>query len=62
MRELLIKNGFVFDPINGVDGERMDVAIKGGKIVEDVSDKAKVIDASKMVVMPGGVDIHSHIA
>lgn len=62
MRELLIKNGFVFDPINGVDGERMDLAIRGGKIVEDVSAKAKVIDASKMVVMPGGVDIHSHVA
>jgi len=61
--ELLIKNGFVYDPINGIDGERMDIAVRDGKIVEDVDvRRAKVIDASGMVVMPGGVDIHCHIA
>jgi formylmethanofuran dehydrogenase subunit A len=61
--ELLIRNGFVYDPINGVDGEKMDIAVKDGKIVEKVNERrAKRIDASGMVVMPGGVDIHSHIA
>ncbi|MEM3726592.1 MAG: formylmethanofuran dehydrogenase subunit A [Candidatus Bathyarchaeia archaeon] len=61
--ELLIKNGLVYDPINGVDGEKMDIAIKDGKIVKKVNERrAKKIDASGMVVMPGGVDIHSHIA
>ena len=41
----------------------MDIAIKNGKIVERVDEKkAEVIDASGMTVMPGGVDIHSHIA
>jgi formylmethanofuran dehydrogenase subunit A len=61
--ELLIKNGFVYDPINGVNGEKMDIAVKDGKIVEKVNERrAKKIDASGMVVMPGGVDIHSHIA
>ncbi|MEM2995557.1 MAG: formylmethanofuran dehydrogenase subunit A [Candidatus Bathyarchaeia archaeon] len=61
--ELLIKNGFVYDPINGVNGEKMDIAIKNGKIVEEVNErKAMKIDASGMVVMPGGVDIHCHIA
>jgi formylmethanofuran dehydrogenase subunit A len=61
--ELLIKNGFVYDPLNGVDGEKMDIAVKDGKIVEKVNERrAKKIDASGMVVMPGGVDIHSHIA
>ncbi len=59
---LMIKNGFVFDPLNGVDGERMDLAVKNGKIVERLDEKAKVIDASGMVVMPGGIDIHTHIA
>ncbi len=60
---LLIKNGFVYDPLNGVKGDRMDVAIENGKIVEKVNEeKAEVIDASDMVVMPGGVDIHTHIA
>ncbi|MEM3090963.1 MAG: formylmethanofuran dehydrogenase subunit A [Candidatus Bathyarchaeia archaeon] len=61
--ELLIRNGFVYDPINGVNGEKMDIAVKDGKIVEKVDEhRAKIIDASGMVVMPGGVDIHSHIA
>ena len=61
--ELLIRNGFVFDPINNVDGEKMDIAVKDGKIVEKVNERnAKQIDVSGMVVMPGGVDIHCHIA
>ncbi|MGD8544806.1 MAG: formylmethanofuran dehydrogenase subunit A [Candidatus Bathyarchaeota archaeon] len=61
--ELLIKNGFVYDPLNGINGEKMDIAIRNGKIVENVNEpSAKKIDASQMVVMPGGVDIHSHIA
>jgi formylmethanofuran dehydrogenase subunit A len=61
--ELLIRNGFVYDPINGVNGEKMDIAVKDGKIVEKVNERrAKKIDVSGMVVMPGGVDIHSHIA
>ena len=61
--ELLIRNGFVYDPANGVDGEKMDIAVKDGKIVERVNErKARKIDASGMIVMPGGVDIHCHIA
>jgi len=61
--ELLIKNGFVYDPINGIDGEKMDIAIKNGKIVKSVNEKrAKKIDASGVTVFPGGVDIHCHIA
>lgn len=61
--ELLIKNGFVFDPINGINGEKMDIAVNDGKIAEKVNErKARKIDASGMIVMPGGVDIHCHIA
>lgn len=63
MADLLIKNGFVYDPLNGVNGEKMDIAISKGKIVDKLDGKRKkIIDASGMVVMPGGVDIHSHIA
>jgi formylmethanofuran dehydrogenase subunit A len=32
--DLLIKNGFVYDPLNRIDGEIMDLAIRNGKIVE----------------------------
>ena len=61
--ELLIRNGFLYDPINGIDGEKVDVSVRDDKIVDKVNEKsAEVIDASGMLVMPGGVDIHSHIA
>jgi formylmethanofuran dehydrogenase subunit A len=61
--ELLIKNGFVFDPINGINGEKMDIAIRNGKIVESVNDRvAQLINAAGLTVMPGGVDLHTHIA
>lgn len=61
MTGLLIRNGRVYDPLNNIDGEKMDIAVLGGKIVEKL-ENARLIDASGMVVMPGGVDIHSHIA
>jgi len=61
--ELLIQNGFVYDPLNGVNGDKMDIAVKDGKIVDKASGKRKkIINASGMIIMPGGVDIHSHIA
>jgi len=63
MADLLIKNGFVYDPLNGINGEKMDIAVKKRRIVDKVEGKRKkIIDASGMIVMPGGVDIHSHIA
>lgn len=61
--ELLIRNGFVYDPLNGINGQKMDIAIRDSKIVDTCSErKAEIIDASGMIVMPGGVDVHSHIA
>lgn len=58
--EIIIRNGFVFDPANGIDGDRMDLFIRNGKIVEKVDEStAKEIDVSSMLVMAGGVDIHN---
>jgi formylmethanofuran dehydrogenase subunit A len=57
-----IAGGAVHDPANGVDGEIRDVCLKDGKVVDEVGPDARRIDASGMVVMPGGVDIHAHIA
>lgn len=62
MTEILVKNGIVYDPANKIDGERMDIPVRDGKIVENVSGNAEIIDASGFLVMAGGVDIHSHIA
>ncbi len=60
-----ILNGEVYDPQNGINGEARDVWIEDGKIVSGEGVEragAEIIDATGLVVMPGGVDIHSHIA
>lgn len=65
MKPILIKNGYVYDPINRVNGEKKNIAIKDGKIVEESQvnpNEAEVIDATDKVVMPGGIDIHTHVA
>lgn len=64
MSEYIIKNGFVFDPVQGIKGDKADIAVKDGKIVKstEVSSRAKVIDASGKTVMAGAVEIHAHIA
>jgi len=60
---LVVKGGFLFDPVNKIDGDQVDIFIQDGKIVEKVDEgKAEILDVSGMVVMPGGVDIHTHIA
>ncbi|MGH8671533.1 MAG: formylmethanofuran dehydrogenase subunit A [Burkholderiales bacterium] len=59
---LRIVNGRVHDPANDVDGVVRDICVKDGKIVADVPPEAKRIDAKGMVILPGGIDIHCHIA
>jgi len=61
MSDLLIKNAFVIDPINRIDGEIMDIAVRDGRIVEDVGVKAEVIDAQGCLTLPGGIDSHTHV-
>lgn len=60
--EYILKRGIVFDPANNIDGEEKDILINDNKIVEKVSSNAKEIDIAGKLVMPGGVDLHSHIA
>ena len=62
MTAIRIAGGKVHDPANGVDGEVRDVCLDDRKVVADVGPDARRIDARGMVVMPGGVDIHAHIA
>lgn len=60
---LKISNGKVFDPRNGIRGAFKDICIQNGRIVASIPDSAcDCIDATGCVVMPGGVEIHSHIA
>ncbi len=62
MSQLRIVGGTVYDPANGIDGQVRDICLDSGRIVADLPVTAPAIDATGMVVMPGGVDIHSHVA
>ena len=58
---LRISGGKVYDPANGIDGVVKDICIADGKIVADI-EGGRAIDAAGMVVFPGGVDVHTHVA
>ena len=61
-----IAGGMLYDPANGVDGEVRDLWIQDESIVAAPIDPNvrpdRTLDASGLVVMPGGVDMHCHIA
>lgn len=61
-----ITGGRIYDPANQVDGEVRDLWIEGGRIVPAPTDPSvradRTVDATGMVVMAGGVDMHCHIA
>lgn len=61
-----IAGGRVIDPLHGVDEEPRDVWIRDGRIIAAPEDPAvrpdRTIDARSYVVMPGGVDVHCHVA
>lgn len=59
---LRIINGEVYDPRHGIDGEIRDIYIADGKIVSQPHTPEQVIDAAGMIVMPGGVELHAHVA
>jgi dihydroorotase len=63
--DLVIKNGTVIDPAQGIH-DKKDIAIAGGKIVavhEYVSDgdTHDLIEADGLLVTPGLVDLHVHV-
>lgn len=60
---LRISGGRVYDPANDINGEVRDVCISNGRIVPEVKGEGiRTIDATGMVVFPGGVDVHTHVA
>src|SRR5213080_918290 len=66
MALLKIAGGTVYDPANNIDGVIKDIWIRDGTIDAAPTEPDvlpdKVIDAAGLVVMPGGVDMHAHIA
>lgn len=63
---LRILGGELYDPAHGIAGGPCDLWIEHGRMVAPPSDPAvrpdRTIDARGLVVMPGGVDMHCHIA
>lgn len=62
--KLLIKNGRVIDPASKTD-DTLDILIEDGKITAlnpriDIKE-AEIIDASRLVVAPGFIDMHVHL-
>lgn len=61
--DVLITGGTVLDPANGVHGV-LDLALKDGKIARIGTDLGKadsVIDATGCYVVPGLIDLHTHV-
>ena len=58
---LRITGGKVYDPANNINGEVHDLHIQDGRFVPSASG-GRTIDATGMIVFPGGVDVHTHVA
>ena len=64
MGNMLVRNGRVVDPSQGIDGQA-DVLMEDGKIVkieEKITDRVdRVLEARGLTVTPGLVDMHVHL-
>jgi len=58
----LIKNGTV---VNATGSQRADVLIEGEKIAQVAANipdgNHEIVDATNLLVMPGGIDVHTHL-
>jgi dihydroorotase len=63
---ILIKNGYIIDPANKVDG-KLDLLVVDGKIAKLgkpgslPADGSEVVDAAGKLVVPGLIDLHVHL-
>ena len=63
--DLLIKGGTVIDPTEGLHGA-LDVGIAGGQIAAvaadlPAEDAARVVEVAGRYVIPGLIDLHTHV-
>ena len=61
MTDYLLRNACVFDPAHNISQETRDIAIVNGRIADEPSKNAEIIDCGGMLVLPGGIDSHTHI-
>lgn len=66
MYDIIVKNGLVIDPAQGIH-EKKDIGLLDGNVAAIESrigsgQAKKTIDASGMIVTPGLIDIHTHIS
>ncbi len=65
MKRLLIRNGRVVDPTQGLD-QGMDILVEDGIVAAigerlEAPARVKTIDAAGLVVAPGFIDLHTHL-
>lgn len=65
MFDLVVRNGILVDPGQGIHGRR-DVAFKDGRVAlvaEDIrpSEAARAVDVDGRYVFPGLIDLHTHV-
>jgi formylmethanofuran dehydrogenase subunit A len=61
---LRLSGGRVYDPVHGVHGERRDLYIRDGKVVDPPPTEERIdreYDLRGRVVMAGAIDMHTHI-
>src|SRR2546423_14126695 len=64
--KILIANGYVIDPGQGINGGK-DLLIEDGRVSgllergREVPDGAEVFDAAGLIVAPGFIDLHTHL-
>lgn len=64
MSLILIRGGTVVDPANAAEGVVRDLWVSGGRIVPEPEEEEadEIIDARGMLLAPGAIEIHTHIA
>lgn len=63
MKKLLIKNGLLLSPEDGLYQMKKDILIENGKIVkiaDQIDTEAEIVDCTDCMVTPGLIDIHTH--